>query len=452
MPERVSHSQGNASAERSEGARPSSVTQQSRVLRRDSSPGQHGEWQAVGICEISNFTVLRRQIGVRRMNELLQLLSERIVGLGYVDAASAGRGTITFSFAEAALADVAVSAATVLRVCRGSLAVDERACRPCIAVGVAATPHGEVEEVRLIEEAESALDEARSAGGLAVRDLSLDAPAFDRLALMQDLPTAIANGEMFLQYQPKVHVRRQEIGSCEALVRWNHPIRGLIGPGDFITVAEDCGQIAALTLWTLDRVIEDQALVHGDGHDLRFFINISGQLLSDDAFVTAVCERMDMCDARIGFEITETAVIEDPLSAIANLNTFAAAGIDIAIDDYGAGLSSLAYLKQLPAKELKIDKLFILNLTSSNRDPLIVRSTIDLAHALDMEVTAEGVESPAALALLSVMGCDMVQGYLISRPVSLDLFRQFLRDYSADSWRESCRGTFAQPASFWKRA
>lgn len=386
------------------------------------------------------------------MNELLQLLLERIVGLGFIDAAAAGRGTIAFSFAEATLADVGVSAKTVLRVCQGNLSLDDGAWQPCITVGVAATPHGGVEEVRLIEQAESALDEARSDGGLSVRDLSLGAPAFDRLALMQDLPTAIANGEMFLQYQPKVHVRRQEVASCEALVRWNHPIRGLIVPGDFITVAEDCGQISSLTLWTLDQVIQDQALVHADGHDLRFFINISGQLLSDHAFVAAVCERMDQCDVRIGFEITETAVIEDPLSAIANLNTFAAAGIDIAIDDYGAGLSSLAYLKQLPAKELKIDKLFILNLTSSNRDPLIVRSTIDLAHALDMQVTAEGVESPAALALLSVMGCDMVQGYLISKPVSLDLFMQFLRDYSADSWRESCRGTFAQPASFWKRA
>jgi EAL domain-containing protein (putative c-di-GMP-specific phosphodiesterase class I) len=452
MPERVSHSQGNASVNRNDGARPGLAMQQARVLKRDSSAGQPREWQAVGICEISNFTVLRRQIGLPHINELLRLLSERIAGLGYGDAASAGRGTIAFSFAEAAFADVAVAAASVLRICQGSLDLDEKACQPCIAVGVAATPHAELEEVRLIEEAEGALEDARAGDGLSVRDLSLDAPAFDRLALMQDLPTAIANGEMFLQYQPKVHVRRQEISSCEALVRWNHPIRGLIVPGDFITVAEDCGQIAALTLWTLDRVIEDQALVHGDGHNLRFFINISGQLLSDDAFVAAVCERMDQCDALIGFEITETAVIEDPLSAIANLNTFAAAGVDIAIDDYGAGLSSLAYLKQLPAKELKIDKLFILNLTSSNRDPLIVRSTIDLAHALDMEVTAEGVESPAALALLSVMGCDMVQGYLISRPVSLDLFRQFLRDYSADSWRESCRGTFAQPASFWKRA
>ena len=263
---------------------------------------------------------------------------------------------------------------------------------------------------------------------------------------------------MFLQYQPKVHVRRQEIASAEALVRWQHPVRGLILPGDFITVAEEARQIAALTLWTIDRVVADQHVLAADGHDLTVFINISGQLLGDAAFVAAACAKVRAGGVMIGFEITETAVIRDPESAIANLRIFADVGITIAIDDYGAGLSSLAYLKQLPARELKIDKMFVLQLTSSNRDPLIVRSTIDLAHALDMEVTAEGVETQAAMALLGVMGCDMVQGYLISRPISIDAFRQFLRDdrlspVEAPRPVEDQRpAMFRRPASFWKSA
>ena len=146
------------------------------------------------------------------------------------------------------------------------------------------------------------------------------------------------------------------------------------------------------------------------------------------------------------------AVIRDPQSAIANLQIFADQGITIAIDDYGAGLSSLAYLKQLPARELKIDKMFVLQLTSSNRDPLIVRSTIDLAHALEMEVTAEGVETQAAMALLSVMGCDMVQGYLISRPVSIEAFRQFLRDDPLRALENGRQPMFQRPSTFWKSA
>lgn len=257
---------------------------------------------------------------------------------------------------------------------------------------------------------------------------------------------------MFLQYQPKVHVREQQISSAEALVRWQHPKRGLILPGDFITVAEQAQQIAALTLWTLDEVIRDQKILAADGHDLTIFINISGQLLSDKDFVEATCAKIHNCGAKIGFEITETAVIRDPECAIANLQIFADRGIVIAIDDYGAGLSSLAYLKQLPARELKIDKMFVLQLTSSNRDPLIVRSTIDLAHALDMEVTAEGVETQAAMALLSVMGCDMVQGYLISRPISIDAFRRFLHEYRARPAEDARQSMFKRPATFWKSA
>ncbi|RYE98012.1 MAG: EAL domain-containing protein, partial [Oxalobacteraceae bacterium] len=242
------------------------------------------------------------------------------------------------------------------------------------------------------------------------------------------------------------------INSAEALIRWQHPTRGLILPGDFIMLAEEARQISALTLWTLDRVIEDQATLSADGHDITVFINISGQLLGDSAFVDDVCARINPSHPKIGFEITETSVIRDPQCAIANLKIFADAGIVIAIDDYGAGLSSLAYLKQLPASELKIDKLFVLQLTSSNRDPLIVRSTIDLAHALDMEVTAEGVETPAALALLSVMGCDMVQGYLISRPICIAEFRQFLRDEIDNNSDQIKKAQFYQPANFWKSA
>lgn len=220
------------------------------------------------------------------------------------------------------------------------------------------------------------------------------------------------------------------MNSLEALIRWRHPERGLILPGDFIPLAEQSRDIGSLTLWTIRQVIEDQHYLAAAGYNLRVFINIAGVLLTDATFVRQACALIQAGGTSIGFEITETSVIRDPQSAIANLSVFADIGIVIAIDDYGAGLSSLAYLKQLPARELKIDKLFVTQLTSSNRDPLIVRSTIDLAHALEMEVVAEGVETPAALALLSVMGCDMVQGFLISRPISIDAIGTFLHEHA----------------------
>lgn len=409
-------------------------------------------WRAAGICEITNFTALRRRLGSVRGNELVYDLLRQIVDEGAsVHASVISRCEIELSYTGDSLDAVTNTASVLATACKRPFDLADEMNQFDVVIGVAASPSSEIDYVHLVEQAEGALEEARAHYGLLVRDLSLGAPAFDRLTLTRDLPGSIEREEMFLQYQPKVHVRKQEINSAEALVRWQHPTRGLILPGDFITLAEDSGYISALTIWTLNQVIHDQSTIIADGHNLTLFINISAQLLSDTAFVNAVCFRLQDCDARIGFEITETAVIRDPQVAIANLKLFAETGIIISIDDYGAGLSSLAYLKQLPARELKIDKQFILNLTSSNRDPLIVRSTIDLAHALDMEVTAEGVESPAALALLSVMGCDVVQGYLISRPISIDAFRQFLRDDNIASWPDIKRGTFKQPASFWKR-
>ena len=410
-------------------------------------------WQGTGLIEITNFAALRRHLGRIRADGLVLDVSHRVrAAMPGVATAIVGRATIEFDSTGETLDDIRRVAEQLAQACRAPFDLDGETHRLEVAIGIAAAPVHSCDDVRLVEQAESALDEARGDHAVTLRDLSQGTPAFDRLTLTRELPIAIARGEMFLQYQPKVHVRRQEIASAEALIRWQHPTRGLILPGDFITVAEDARQISALTLWTLDRVIADQALLAADGRDLTIFINISGQLLGDAHFVEAACARVAGASVKIGFEITETAVIRDPQCAIANLQIFADQGIAIAIDDYGAGLSSLAYLKQLPARELKIDKMFVLQLTSSNRDPLIVRSTIDLAHALDMEVTAEGVETQAAMALLSVMGCDMVQGYLISRPVSIEAFRQFLRDDPLRAIENGRHSMFQRPATFWKSA
>jgi EAL domain-containing protein (putative c-di-GMP-specific phosphodiesterase class I) len=307
-------------------------------------------------------------------------------------------------------------------------------------------------DINLIEEAEHALALSRTGRVSIARDMTGITVPIDRAELARDLTEAINNEEMFLQYQPKVHLRRQEITSVEALVRWKHPTRGIVQPNDFIPIAEQSQDIVALTLWTIRRSIQDQAILAAKGYELRVFINIAGVLLADACFVKQACELVETSGARLGFEITETSVILDPESAIANLKIFSEIGIIVAIDDYGAGLSSLAYLKKLPARELKIDKLFITQLTSSNRDPLIVRSTIDLAHALEMEVVAEGVETPAAMALLSVMGCDMIQGFLISRPIDLKALIAFLAERNYLAIAADMRAPFNRLATVWNRA
>ncbi|WP_077512651.1 bifunctional diguanylate cyclase/phosphodiesterase [Sphingomonas sp. LM7] len=411
-----------------------------------------GYWRILSQCEILNFATLRRHLGRPRADALVLDVAARIAELlPDVRILTAGRALIEIGFEREAPEAAAADIERLRKALARPFDLDGEPYQLQMQFGVAAAPNEDCDDVRLTEAAESALDQARIEKKLVMVDLSREDLAFDRLTLMRELPRAIANGEMFLQYQPKVHVRRQEIASAEALVRWQHPQRGLILPGDFISVAEEAGEIGALTMWTLRQVIADQRQLAAEGHDLTLFLNISGMLLADADFVREACAIVAVSGAKLGFEITETAVIRDPDSAIRHLQTFADIGVKLAIDDYGAGLSSLAYLKRLPANELKIDKMFVMQLTSSNRDPLIVRSTIDLAHALEMEVTAEGVETPSALALLSVMGCDMVQGFLLSRPLGFDAFRKYLAD-EAHLANSANVQSFIRPESFWKRA
>lgn len=255
-------------------------------------------------------------------------------------------------------------------------------------------------------------------------------------ALANDLDAAIVRGQLFLVHQPKSRARDGAISSVETLVRWRHPERGLVGPNEFIRVAEERGEIRRITEWVIRQTIVEQRSLAACGHAISCNVNISAFLLADRDFAQWTLEAIRGAAGPIGLEITETAMIHDPVGALANLHLFADAGLHIAIDDYGAGLSSLAYLKQLPAHELKIDRMFIQSLSTSHRDPLLVRSTIDLAHALGMQVTAEGVDSAAAMALLRVMGCDMVQGYLIAKPMQLGELRAFL-DMRGDSAGDS---------------
>jgi EAL domain-containing protein (putative c-di-GMP-specific phosphodiesterase class I) len=401
------------------------------------------------LVEIGNFVSLRRRLGLARANSLATDVAQRIARtLPGAAVSVAGPALVACWFPGSDAYDLERRLQSIRSAFAFPVDLDGTRYAITLRFGAASAPALSADDVSLVEEAEAALEEART--GAEVMGADATPRSTDAARLARELDRAIDNDELILLYQPKVHVRRQEIGSAEGLIRWRHPARGMIQPSDFIPIAEECHLIDRMTLWTIRRAIADQRTLAERGHDLRLFINISGQLLADTAFVRQACDLVAGSDAKLGFEITETSVIRDPQSAIANLQIFANFGIVIAIDDYGAGLSSLAYLKQLPARELKIDKLFVTQLTSSNRDPLIVRSTIDLAHALEMEVVAEGVETHAALALLTVMGCDMVQGFLISRPIALDALSIYL-----DEGRHQARpeeGTAFKPfAPRWKR-
>lgn len=278
-----------------------------------------------------------------------------------------------------------------------------------------------------LQAAELALDAARHEGReTQVFDPSAYASAAQGLSLMPELRRALQAGEVTLAHQPKYDLRRRTVISMESLVRWTHPQHGSVSPAAFVAMAEETGDIAALTDYVLTRAIAEQAALAAAGHRLSVSVNLSGKLVGDNAFIDSVLERADGAGGCLCLEVTETAVIDRPEAALANLSRLADAGVAISIDDYGTGLSSLAYLKQMPADELKLDRSLIQDLTRSARDGLVIRSTIDLAHALGMTVTAEGVEDEPTAALLAGMGCDALQGYVIARPMPFQALAAFL--------------------------
>ena len=243
---------------------------------------------------------------------------------------------------------------------------------------------------------------------------------------MSDMLKAADSGHLSLHYQPKIDLRSGETCGAEALTRWKHPLRGMLPPDLFVGMAEETGHIRALTDWTIERAIADQSVLRAAGHDMPLSVNISGRLISDRDFAEAAVARILKYGANLCFEITETAVIGNPALALELIESFAQAGIPISIDDYGSGLSSLAYLKEIAAQELKIDKAFVLGLAAGQRDALLVKSTVDLAHALGLKVVAEGVETAEGAALLQAMGCDLGQGYHFARPMPRESLVEFL--------------------------
>lgn len=240
------------------------------------------------------------------------------------------------------------------------------------------------------------------------------------LSLISALDAAMAAGAVWNAYQPKLDLRSGAIIGVEALVRWDHPDRGRISPGDFIPLVEEHGRISDLTAHVLGRALADARRWARAGLPLGVAINVSATLLGDAAFVELVRTRIKAAGLEpslITLEVTETAAMSDPAEAIAALESWRALGVHISIDDYGTGQSSLGYLQRLPATELKIDMSFVTTLAANPRNLIVVRSTIAMAHELGMKVVAEGVEDGECLELLRTLGCDTAQGYHIGRPV-----------------------------------
>ncbi|WP_133500895.1 putative bifunctional diguanylate cyclase/phosphodiesterase [Cognatilysobacter terrigena] len=298
------------------------------------------------------------------------------------------------------------------------------------AVGIALSPlHGR-DAATLLRRADVALIAALGADEpVAVYDAATDPHRPERLSLMGDLQRALGGDSLALHYQPKLHLASGRIDGAEGLVRWSHPDRGPLAPDLFIGLAEETGNIRRLTRWVLDAGIAQASRWQAAGHAVRVAINVSARDLEDTELprrIAALLATHQVPAERIVLEITESALMRDPDAALPVLHRLADAGIALSIDDFGVGQSSFAYLRRLPVRELKIDRAFVAPLAQSREDRMIVKSIVELAHALGYHVTAEGVEDPTALDYLAGIGCDHAQGFLIARPMNAAAFDAFV--------------------------
>jgi diguanylate cyclase (GGDEF)-like protein len=317
--------------------------------------------------------------------------------------------------------DAAQVAVTLLSALERPFTVGELNLEVTASIGVALLPQHGDDPVKLLQRADVAMYAAKEAhSGWEVYAADRDHYSPRRLSLAGQLRQAIDDGQMEVYYQPKAHLYSGRITGVEALLRWRHPVEGLLPPDDFIPIAEHAGLIRPLTLLVLRDAATQCRRLSQLTSDFGVAINLSVRAVLDVNLpdeVSAVLAEFDLPPKALTVEITESSVMADPSRTIGVLGRLSALGVSIAIDDFGTGYSSLSYLKRLPVDEIKIDRSFVAGMMVDDNDAVIVRSTIELARSLGLRVVAEGVEDQATWARLSALGCDLAQGFYLSPPV-----------------------------------
>jgi len=302
------------------------------------------------------------------------------------------------------------------------------------SIGIAVFPEHGNDLDTLMQRAEVAMYAAKKEkAGYLSYSRQLDQYSPKRLTLMSELRQAIEQRQLLVYYQPKVEIKSRKVVELEALVRWPHPEHGLLPPDEFIPMAERTGLIKPLTFLVADEALKQLAAWTRDGHDLKVTINVSARVLLDPGFpdtLIGLLAAYRIEPGRLMLEITETTIMVDQERAMEVLQRLKKVKVRLSIDDFGTGYSSLAYLKQLPVHELKIDKSFVMNMDHNHDDAVIVKIIIELGHQLGLEITAEGVESESILSQLDALGCDIAQGYLISKPLPAGELMVLLDKYS----------------------
>jgi diguanylate cyclase (GGDEF)-like protein len=399
-----------------------------RTARRDAKP------LAVLLIDMDRFKAINDTLGHPVGDQALREVGTRVrLALRDSDVVARLGGdefAVLLATGTAATAPRVV-ADKILRCLIDPFVVDGQQMDIAASIGIAAFPDHGADGPALMRAADVAMYAAkRGKVGYTLYDPTHDERRQEFLTLLGELRRAVEAEQLVLHYQPKMNLAEDRVTAVEALVRWDHPVRGFVPPAEFIPFAEQTGYISQITRWVLERSIAQCGRWHQAGINVRMCVNISARdLRMEDTlvqFTWAALMAAELPPGMLCLEITESGLMDDPKSAQSTLRKLRDLGIETSIDDYGTGYSSLAYIKQLAVNELKIDRGFVSGMEADKRNAAIVRSTIELGHNLGLTVVAEGVETEHELEQLRRFGCDVAQGYHLGRPMSAEALETWL--------------------------
>lgn len=414
-----------------------------QALRADA---RMGTCTGLLLLDLDRFKQINDTFGHHYGDELLTQVGPRLASVVRgVDTVArlAGDEFVVLLPEVGSLADATVVAAKLRSVLETPFHVEGIDLDVEVSVGVVLSGEHGQDVATLLKRADVAMYTAKTQNlGVSVYDPSLDGHSPAKLALLGDLRRALERGEFVLHYQPQVSLSTGDVVGAEALVRWQHPGHGLVYPDEFIPAAEHTGLIGPLTRHILDTALAQARTWSDAGRPLTVSVNLSARNLLDQGLpgqVAALLSAHEVAPELLELEVTESAIMTEPARAQKVLEQLSGLGIRISIDDFGAGYTSLGQLKNLPISELKIDRSFVMKMTEDRNSALIVQSVVDLGHSLGFTLVAEGVETQQILAALAGVGCDVAQGYHLSRPITAAAF---------DTWCAGRRITsMALPAS-----
>jgi diguanylate cyclase (GGDEF)-like protein len=413
---------------------PNRMLLQDRLARMMMKAKRHKTYVAVLFLDLDRFKKINETLGHEIGDKLLLEVSKRLENCVRKSDTVARLGGDEFGIILDDLRDikfVAVVARKILQALSKPILIQEYELYATSSIGISLYPDDGEEEDELLRCADTALYRAKDAGknNYQYYTSDMNTRAFEFLLLESGLRKALDNDELVVFYQPLINLEDNKLIGMEALLRWQHPEKGMISPGDFIPLAEETGLIEPIGEWVLRAACAQNKKWQDAGYPpVKVSVNMSARQFSKKNIVEMISDilkEIDLSPEHLGIEITESVIMQDVKSTISKLTKMQEMGICLSIDDFGTGYSSLSYLKLFPIDYLKIDRSFVFNITSDSTDAAIATSIILLAHSMNLKVVAEGVETKEQLKMLRQQGCDIVQGFLFSKPLAAEEFVPF---------------------------